>query len=87
MSSQQGLRDITIAQLKAFGDAPDSLGEVIGSIDEEIQAARQDAYSDAREKAISAFLSIVAGGFSEHVVMENYTSLRDYLDNQAKVTT
>lgn len=43
------------------------------------------AYNDAREHAISAFLSILAGGCSEHVVMWNYTKLRDYLSEKAGI--
>jgi hypothetical protein len=45
------------------------------------------AYGDAREHAISAFLSILSGGCSEHVVMWNYTKLRDYLSEKAGLPT
>lgn len=76
------LRDDTIAILEAYADAPDddmTQTLVLDAIDEEVRAA----YSDAREKAITAFLSIIAGGFSEHVVMWNYQKLRDYLSEKA----
>ena len=43
--------------------------------------------ADAREHVISAFLSIMASGFAEHVVLENYLQLRDYLNSRAVVPT
>jgi hypothetical protein len=82
MASPETLREITVAQMEAFADSPDdemSQTLVLDAIDVEIRAA----YADAREHAITAFLSIIAGGFSEHVVMWNYTKLRDYLSQKA----
>ena len=76
------LRVETVEQLDQLADTLDasaSLDPAIASINAEVQAA----YADAREHAISAFLSILAGGCSEHVIMWNYTKLRDYLGERA----
>ena len=77
MASGEVLRVVTMSRLKAADPLmePADLALIQGSIDDEVKAA----YNDACEKTITAFLSIIAGGFSEHVVMWNYTKLRDYL--------
>lgn len=49
----------------------------------EREEAVRVAYADARERAVTAFLSVIAGGFSEHVVMWNYEKLRDYLNGKS----
>jgi hypothetical protein len=61
---------------------PELRALTIAAVDAEIN----DAYADAREKVITAFLSIIAGGFSEHVVMWNYAKLRDYLSEKASIS-
>lgn len=45
----------------------------------ELDAKVRAAYANAREKGISAFLSVLAGGCSTHVVVENHLKLRDTL--------
>lgn len=50
----------------------------------ELAEARRFAFEHAREKSISAFLSIIVSGFAEHVVMEAYQKLRGYFDELAK---
>jgi hypothetical protein len=80
------LRSVTIERLDELADTLDasaSLDPAIAAIDNEVKAA----YNDAREHAISAFLSILAGGCSEHVVMWNYTKLRDYLGEKVGIPT
>jgi len=82
--SKASLRAITIGKLDELADTLDasaSLDPVIAAIDEEVKAA----YHDAREHAISAFLSILDGGCAEHVIMWNYTQLRDYLGEMAGI--
>ena len=85
MASKTALRSTTIERLDELADTLDasaSLDPVIMAIDEEIQAA----YADAREHVITAFMSILAGGCSEHVIMWNYTKLRDYLGEKVGIT-
>ena len=44
------------------------------------------ALCEDREKVISAFLSIIAGNFGVHVVMQNYGWLRDYFAGKISET-
>lgn len=81
MASGEVLRLVTMSRIRAADPSITSVDlELIQkSVDDEVKAA----YADASEKAITSFLSIIAGGFSEHVVMWNYTKLRDYLRERA----
>lgn len=53
----------------------------LADVDTKVQAA----YANAREKGISAFLSVLAGGCSEHVVLWNHAKLRDDLGELAGI--
>jgi hypothetical protein len=82
---QADLRVITSERIAQYAHARDD-GSKLHSLMQAIEAEIQAAYSDAREHTISAFLSILAGGCSDHVVVSNYSTLRDYLGEKAGIS-